>query len=214
MRRGERRLTGGGPQLASTRDGRKRRWAGHRMVGQGYLRCAAAAGRRCLAQYRARQWRGSYEVTDRGWIAYLNDLHKGRHTGAAWSWFLDVFAVAAIVFCVSGLLLLQLHSKRRPATWPVVGLGFCNSSAPAGSVFSPLKVRTMRLLISTALTTLVAGSALAGETIIGIDIPRLNVVEYHNPMSPSGWRAPMAAKSSTSLSGTTPSSRTTKEPSG
>lgn len=39
----------------------------------------------------------------------------------------------------------------------------------------------MRLLISTALTTLVAGSALAGETIIGIDIPRLNVVEYHKP---------------------------------
>ena len=66
----------------------------------------------------------SYEVTDRGWIAYLNDLHKGRHTGVAWSWFLDLFAVAAIVFCVSGLLLLQLHSKRRPATWPVVGLGF------------------------------------------------------------------------------------------
>jgi hypothetical protein len=66
----------------------------------------------------------SYEVTDRGWIAYLNDLHKGRHTGAAWSWFLDVFAVATMVFCLSGLLLLQIHSKRRPATWLIVGLGF------------------------------------------------------------------------------------------
>jgi uncharacterized protein len=66
----------------------------------------------------------SYEITDRGWIAYLNDLHKGRHTGAAWSWFLDVFAIAAMVFCLTGLLLLQIHSKRRPATWPVVGLGF------------------------------------------------------------------------------------------
>ena len=53
----------------------------------------------------------SYEVTDRGWIAYLNDLHKGRHTGAAWSWFLDVFAVAAMVFCLTGLLLLQIHSS-------------------------------------------------------------------------------------------------------
>jgi uncharacterized protein len=66
----------------------------------------------------------TYEVTDRGWIAYLNDLHKGRHTGAAWSWFLDLFAAAAVVFCLTGLLLLQLHAKRRPATWPVVGLGF------------------------------------------------------------------------------------------
>jgi hypothetical protein len=65
----------------------------------------------------------AYERTDRGWIAYLNDLHKGRHTGGAWSWFLDVFAGAAIVFCLTGLLLLQLHATKRPATWPVVGLG-------------------------------------------------------------------------------------------
>jgi hypothetical protein len=66
----------------------------------------------------------SYEVTDRGWIAYLNDLHKGRHTGAAWAWFIDLFSLAAIVFSTTGLLLLQLHSRARPATWPVVGLGF------------------------------------------------------------------------------------------
>jgi hypothetical protein len=65
----------------------------------------------------------SYEVTSRGWIAYLNDLHKGRHAGKAWSWFIDVFAAAAVIFCLTGLLLLQLHSKRRPATWPVVGMG-------------------------------------------------------------------------------------------
>ncbi len=25
----------------------------------------------------------SYEITDRGWIAYLNDLHKGRKPGTA-----------------------------------------------------------------------------------------------------------------------------------
>ena len=65
----------------------------------------------------------SHEVTDRGWIAYLNDLHKGRHTGKAWSWFIDLFAGAAIIFCLTGLLLLQLHAKRRRATWPIVGMG-------------------------------------------------------------------------------------------
>ena len=64
-----------------------------------------------------------YERTDRGWISYFNDLHKGRDTGVVWGGFIDVFAVASVVFCVTGLLLLQLHSRHRPATWPTVGLG-------------------------------------------------------------------------------------------
>ena len=64
-----------------------------------------------------------YERTTRGWVAYINDLHKGRDTGAAWSWFIDVFAIACVVFCVSGLLLLQRHAASRPSTWPMVGLG-------------------------------------------------------------------------------------------
>lgn len=64
-----------------------------------------------------------YERTERGWISYLNDLHKGRHTGLAWGLFIDVFAGACLVFCLTGLVLLQFHAARRPATWPVVGLG-------------------------------------------------------------------------------------------
>jgi hypothetical protein len=64
-----------------------------------------------------------YERTDRGWIAYLNDLHKGRHTGIAWSWFLDLFAVACVVFCVTGLVLLQLMADQRKSTWPLVAAG-------------------------------------------------------------------------------------------
>ena len=65
----------------------------------------------------------THEVTDRGWISYFNDLHKGRNTGAAWSLFIDVFAFAALVFASTGLLLLKMHSNHRPATWPMVGLG-------------------------------------------------------------------------------------------
>jgi uncharacterized protein len=64
-----------------------------------------------------------YERTDRGWISYLNDLHKGRNTGFAWSVFLDVFAISCVVFCVTGLVLLQLLSSARPSTWPLVSLG-------------------------------------------------------------------------------------------
>lgn len=62
------------------------------------------------------------EVTNRGWISYLNDLHKGRNTGGAWSWFIDLFAVACLIFTITGLFLLQLHAKHRPMTWPLVGL--------------------------------------------------------------------------------------------
>ncbi|CAM5513964.1 PepSY-associated TM helix domain-containing protein [Rhodanobacter lindaniclasticus] len=64
-----------------------------------------------------------YESTSRGVIAYLNDLHKGRHAGAAWSWFLDVFALACLVFALTGLFLLKLHAARRASTWPLVTLG-------------------------------------------------------------------------------------------
>jgi uncharacterized protein len=64
-----------------------------------------------------------YERTDRGAIAYLNDLHKGRNTGLAWKWFIDIFAAGCVVFCVTGLILLQLHAHARLSTWPLVGLG-------------------------------------------------------------------------------------------
>lgn len=63
------------------------------------------------------------EVTNRGWISYLNDLHKGRNAGAAWFWFIDVFAAACILFTLTGLLLLQLHARHRPSTWPLVAAG-------------------------------------------------------------------------------------------
>ena len=64
-----------------------------------------------------------YERTDRGWISYFNDLHKGRNVGAAWSWFIDIFAAACLVFCITGLFILKMHAGNRPFTWPMVSLG-------------------------------------------------------------------------------------------
>lgn len=64
-----------------------------------------------------------YERTARGWVSYFNDLHKGRNAGPAWGWFLDVFAAACLVFCITGLFLLYLHGRQRRMTWPMVGLG-------------------------------------------------------------------------------------------
>ncbi|MDO6428600.1 PepSY-associated TM helix domain-containing protein [Thalassotalea sp. 1_MG-2023] len=65
----------------------------------------------------------SYESTERGLIAYFNDLHKGRDTGIAWGWFIDAFSVACVVFCFTGLLLLYRQKNHRWMTWPVTVLG-------------------------------------------------------------------------------------------
>lgn len=64
-----------------------------------------------------------FETTDRGWLAYVNDLHKGRNTGPVWRWFIDVFALACVVFALTGLLLLQMHAGQRRMTWPMVAFG-------------------------------------------------------------------------------------------
>lgn len=63
------------------------------------------------------------ESTDRGWISYLNDLHKGRNAGPEWKVFIDVFVVACVIFSLTGLILLELHAAKRRSTWPLVGLG-------------------------------------------------------------------------------------------
>lgn len=63
------------------------------------------------------------ERSTRGVIAYLNDLHKGRNAGPAWGWFIDVFALACVIFAVTGLLLLKMHAAQRGATWPLVAFG-------------------------------------------------------------------------------------------
>ena len=65
----------------------------------------------------------TYERTDRGLVAVLNDLHKGRHAGPVWSLFIDVLALACFVFALSGLGLLWLYSRNRRITWPLVALG-------------------------------------------------------------------------------------------
>lgn len=64
-----------------------------------------------------------YERSERGWVAYFNDLHKGRDSGVVWFWFIDIFAGVCVVFCVTGLILLFQQGPHRPMTWPMVALG-------------------------------------------------------------------------------------------
>ncbi|HTN40555.1 MAG TPA: PepSY-associated TM helix domain-containing protein [Asticcacaulis sp.] len=65
----------------------------------------------------------TYERTDRGLIAVLNDLHKGRHSGPVWALFIDLIAIACVVFAITGFGLLWLYSRGRRVTWPLVALG-------------------------------------------------------------------------------------------
>ncbi len=60
------------------------------------------------------------ESTDRGWVAYFNDLHKGRNTGITWVVFIDVVAAACLFFALTGLVLLIVQARQRRSTWPLV----------------------------------------------------------------------------------------------
>jgi hypothetical protein len=64
-----------------------------------------------------------FEKTNRGWLAYFNDLHKGRNTGTTWMIFIDVVAVAVLFFSLTGLILLWIQARQRTSTWPLVGGG-------------------------------------------------------------------------------------------
>lgn len=46
-------------------------------------------------------------------IMLLNDLHKGRHSGDAWSLVIDISAIAIALFSVTGLIILFQHQKRK-----------------------------------------------------------------------------------------------------
>jgi len=67
---------------------------------------------------------GHYELaeTRHGFVAVINDLHKGRDTGAGWSWVVDLSAVLMTVVSVTGFVLL-FYLKRRLAPGLVVAAG-------------------------------------------------------------------------------------------
>lgn len=105
-------------ELDLTLAGREPEWSGHEL----YLALPRPGGDAWLTLDLA-SGELEYESTDRGWISWLNDLHKGRNTGVVWSWFIDIFAGACMLFSLTGLLLLQRHASGRPSTWPLVALG-------------------------------------------------------------------------------------------
>jgi hypothetical protein len=58
---------------------------------------------------------GRYDVTQtfHGFIAVINDLHKGRDTGPAWSVLIDLSAALMTIISLTGLILLFYLKLRR-----------------------------------------------------------------------------------------------------
>lgn len=52
-------------------------------------------------------------VTTMGVVAVINDLHKGRDSGAAWSWVIDITALVTIFVSVTGIILLFYIRRKR-----------------------------------------------------------------------------------------------------
>ncbi|MDP2714005.1 PepSY-associated TM helix domain-containing protein [Rheinheimera sp.] len=53
------------------------------------------------------------ELEFNGYLALLNDLHKGRNAGTSWIVLIDVTAVACIIFALTGFWLILKQPSRR-----------------------------------------------------------------------------------------------------
>lgn len=72
---------------------------------------------------------GTYELTEvrNGFVAVINDLHKGRDAGKAWGSLIDVSAILLTLVSLTGLIILWFIYKRRASAYLVAlaGLTLC-----------------------------------------------------------------------------------------
>jgi hypothetical protein len=47
------------------------------------------------------------------WVAVINDLHRGRASGLAWRWVIDISAILIVLACATGVVLWLALPKRR-----------------------------------------------------------------------------------------------------
>jgi hypothetical protein len=68
---------------------------------------------------------GDYDVTESrlGFVAVVNDLHKGRDTGTVWKAVIDVSAALLTFISLTGLILLYFVHKHRLAGFVLLILG-------------------------------------------------------------------------------------------
>lgn len=58
---------------------------------------------------------GEYDLTETrmGFVAIINDLHKGRDTGRSWSYIIDISAVLMTLVSLTGTVLIWFVKRRR-----------------------------------------------------------------------------------------------------
>lgn len=80
----------------------------------------------------------TYEVTEvrNGFLAVINDLHRGRDAGKAWGWLIDVSAVLLTLVSMTGLVILWFIYRRR-ASGLVIAAAGAALCALAYKVFVP-----------------------------------------------------------------------------
>ena len=68
---------------------------------------------------------GHYDLIEvrNGFVAVINDLHKGRDAGETWTWLIDLSAVLLTLVSLTGLLLLFFVYKRRASGLILAGVG-------------------------------------------------------------------------------------------
>jgi hypothetical protein len=68
---------------------------------------------------------GSYELieTRSGFVAVINDLHRGRDTGKVWSGVIDAAAILLILVSTTGLVLIWFVYKRRVSGLILAAIG-------------------------------------------------------------------------------------------
>jgi uncharacterized protein len=68
---------------------------------------------------------GKYQLTETrgGFVAVLNDLHKGRDTGKKWSTVIDISAIFLAFVSLTGLTLIVFLTKRRTSALAAIAVG-------------------------------------------------------------------------------------------
>jgi uncharacterized protein len=68
---------------------------------------------------------GNYEIAiaQAGLIGVLNDLHKGRDSGAGWSVLIDVSAILMTLISLTGIVLLLFIKKKRVSGLGIAAIG-------------------------------------------------------------------------------------------
>jgi hypothetical protein len=69
--------------------------------------------------------KGTYALTEtrNGFVAVINDLHKGRDTGKGWKLLIDISAILLTLVSLTGLVILWFIYKRRTSGFIIAAVG-------------------------------------------------------------------------------------------